>query len=120
MAGKLHFWMMFIGSNIIFFPQHFLGRQGMPRRYIDYPEAFAFWNYISSIGAFISFASFVFFIGVVFWTITRGKRVTENNYWNEYADTLEWTFPARRRSTLSSSSPSSRIGITPIPTKASA
>ena len=93
-AGKLHFWMMFIGSNLIFFPQHFLGRQGMPRRYIDYPEAFAYWNKISSYGAFLSFASFVFFIGIVFYTLTRGKRVTEKNYWNEYADTLEWTLPS--------------------------
>lgn len=93
-AGKLHFWAMFIGSNLIFFPQHFLGRQGMPRRYIDYPEAFATWNYISSIGAFIAFASFVWFIGVVFYTLFAGKRVTQNNYWNEYADTLEWTLPS--------------------------
>jgi cytochrome c oxidase subunit 1 len=92
-AGKLHFWAMFIGSNLIFFPQHFLGRQGMPRRYIDYPEAFAYWNWVSSIGAFISFASFVFFLGIVFYTLRYGKRVTENNYWNEYADTLEWTLP---------------------------
>ncbi|WP_417808939.1 cytochrome c oxidase subunit I [Thioclava sp.] len=92
-AGKVHFWAMFIGSNMIFFPQHFLGRQGMPRRYIDYPEAFATWNYVSSIGAFISFASFIFFIGIVFYTLFFGKRVTENNYWNEYADTLEWTLP---------------------------
>jgi cytochrome c oxidase subunit 1 len=90
-AGKLHFWAMFIGSNLTFFPQHFLGRQGMPRRYIDYPEAYAFWNYISSIGAFISFASFLFFLGVVYYTLTRGARVTEANYWNEHADTLEWT-----------------------------
>ena len=93
-AGKLHFWMMFIGSNLTFFPQHFLGRQGMPRRYIDYPEAFAYWNYISSIGAFISFASFVFFIGIVVYTLLWGRRITENNYWNEYADTLEWTLPS--------------------------
>ena len=93
-AGKLHFWMMFIGSNLIFFPQHFLGRQGMPRRYIDYPEAFAYWNNISSIGAYISFASFLLFIGIVFYTLFAGKRVTENNYWNEYADTLEWTLPS--------------------------
>ncbi|MBA4323822.1 MAG: cytochrome c oxidase subunit I [Rhodobacter sp.] len=93
-AGKLHFWAMFIGSNLTFFPQHFLGRQGMPRRYIDYPEAFAYWNYISSIGAFLSFASFVFFIGIVFYTLMWGRRVTENNYWNEHADTLEWTLPS--------------------------
>ncbi|MBA4490333.1 cytochrome c oxidase subunit I [Paracoccus sp. S1E-3] len=93
-AGKVHFWMMFIGSNMIFFPQHFLGRQGMPRRYIDYPEAFAYWNNISSIGAYISFASFLLFIGIVFYTLFFGKRVTENNYWNEYADTLEWTLPS--------------------------
>jgi cytochrome c oxidase subunit 1 len=92
-AGKLHFWMMFVGANITFFPQHFLGRQGMPRRYIDYPDAFAFWNLVSSWGAFISFASFLFFIGVLAWTLLRGRRVTENNPWNEYADTLEWTLP---------------------------
>ncbi|SFD45189.1 cytochrome c oxidase subunit 1 [Sulfitobacter brevis] len=93
-AGKLHFWAMFIGANLTFFPQHFLGRQGMPRRYIDYPEAFAYWNQWSSIGAFLSFASFVFFIGVMFYALTRGPRVTANNPWNEYADTLEWTLPS--------------------------
>ena len=91
--GKVHFWMMFIGANLTFFPQHFLGRQGMPRRYIDYPEAFAYWNHVSSMGAFLSFASFLLFIGIVFYTIFAGRRVTENNYWNEYADTLEWTLP---------------------------
>ncbi len=92
-AGQLHFWAMFIGSNLTFFPQHFLGRQGMPRRYIDYPEAFAYWNQWSSLGAFLSFASFVFFIGVVFYTVFYGRRITENNYWNDAADTLEWTLP---------------------------
>ena len=69
-------------------------RQGMPRRYIDYPDAFAYWNNISSIGAYISFASFLWFIGVVFYTLFAGQRVTQNNYWNEYADTLEWTLPS--------------------------
>ncbi|GGX55036.1 cytochrome c oxidase subunit 1 [Tateyamaria omphalii] len=93
-AGKLHFWAFFIGANLTFFPQHFLGRQGMPRRYIDYPEAFAYWNWWSSIGAFISFASFVFFFGVIAYSLRAGARVTENNPWNEYADTLEWTLPS--------------------------
>ena len=93
-AGKIQFWMMFIGANITFFPQHFLGRQGMPRRYIDYPEAFAYWNKISSYGAFLSFASFILFFAIMIYTVRAGKRITENNYWNEHADTLEWTLPS--------------------------
>ncbi|WGW03333.1 cytochrome c oxidase subunit I [Tropicibacter oceani] len=92
--AKLHFWLMFIGANLTFFPQHFLGRQGMPRRYIDYPDAFATWNYVSSIGAFISFASFLLFFGIMFHALTRGARCTQNNPWNEWADTLEWTLPS--------------------------
>ncbi|PCJ04029.1 MAG: cytochrome c oxidase subunit I [Rhodobacteraceae bacterium] len=92
--AHLHFWMFFIGANVTFFPQHFLGRQGMPRRYIDYPEAFAYWNYVSSMGAFLSFASFILFFGIVFHALMRGARITQNNYWNEYADTLEWTLPS--------------------------
>lgn len=93
-AGKLHFWAFFIGANLTFFPQHFLGRQGMPRRYIDYPEAFAYWNWWSSVGAFLSFASFLFFFGVMFYALRKGKPAPENNPWNEYADTLEWTLPS--------------------------
>ncbi|MBL4811417.1 MAG: cytochrome c oxidase subunit I [Rhodobacteraceae bacterium] len=92
-AGKIHFWMMFIGANLTFFPQHFLGRQGMPRRYIDYPDAFALWNYVSSWGAFLSFASFIFFLVILFRTLRYGEKVTVNNPWNEWADTLEWTLP---------------------------
>jgi cytochrome c oxidase subunit 1 len=93
-VGQLHFWAMFIGANLTFFPQHFLGRQGMPRRYIDYPEAFATWNYVSSIGAFIAFASFLFFIVMLFKLLLSPKNATENNPWNEWADTLEWTLPS--------------------------
>jgi cytochrome c oxidase subunit I len=93
LMGKVHFWLFFIGTNLTFFPQHFLGRQGMPRRYIDYPDAFALWNYVSSIGAFISFASFLLFIGIVFYTLRAGKKIEENAYWGEHADTLEWTLP---------------------------
>ncbi|PCH75003.1 MAG: cytochrome c oxidase subunit I [Rhodobacteraceae bacterium] len=89
--GKVHFWTFFIGANLTFYPQHFLGRQGMPRRYIDYPEAFAFWNYVSSWGAFLSFGSFLLFFGIMFYALRRGPKITVNNYWNEYADTLEWT-----------------------------
>ncbi|WP_324753336.1 cytochrome c oxidase subunit I [Roseovarius sp. Pro17] len=92
-AGKLHFWMFFIGANLTFFPQHFLGRQGMPRRYIDYPDAFALWNTVSSWGALLSFASFLLFIWIIFYTLLAGKRETRASYWNDYADTLEWTLP---------------------------
>ena len=94
LGAQIHFWMFFIGANLTFFPQHFLGRQGMPRRYIDYPEGFAYWNKISSYGAFLSFASFILFFGVVIYSLLRGAKITQNNYWNEYADTLEWTLPS--------------------------
>ena len=90
-AGKVHFWLMFIGANITFFPQHFLGRQGMPRRYIDYPEQFSLWNEVSSWGAFLSGFSVIFFIGVIWYTLTRGEKVEEPAYWGEHAETLEWT-----------------------------
>jgi len=89
--GKVQFWMFFIGANITFFPQHFLGRQGMPRRYIDYPEAFALWNYVSTWGALISGVSFLFFIYIVWYTVTKGEKVKEENYWNDELGTLEWT-----------------------------
>ncbi|MEM9044296.1 MAG: cytochrome c oxidase subunit I [Pseudomonadota bacterium] len=91
--GKIHFWMMFIGANITFFPQHFLGRQGMPRRYIDYPEQFALWNEVSSYGAFLSGASFLFFFYIVFWSLKYGEKVTKPNYWDDDLATLEWTLP---------------------------
>src|ERR1700716_1884467 len=88
--GQIHFWTTFIGVNLTFFPQHFLGLAGMPRRIADYPDAFAGWNLVSSIGAFISYASTLFFVFIVFHTFLAGRRVGAN-YWGEGATTLEWT-----------------------------
>jgi cytochrome c oxidase subunit 1 len=87
--GKIHFWVTFIGVNLTFFPQHFLGLAGMPRRIADYPDAFAGWNMVSSIGAFISYAATLFFVFIVFHTLMYGRRVGAN-YWGESATTLEW------------------------------
>jgi len=88
--AKLHFWMMFVGVNIVFFPQHFLGLSGMPRRYVDYPEAYALWNFVSSVGAYISTAGFLLFFAVVAEAFIR-KRPAPDNPWGDGATTLEWT-----------------------------
>jgi cytochrome c oxidase subunit 1 len=88
--GKIHFWLMFVGVNVTFFPQHFLGLAGMPRRIPDYPDAFAGWNMVSSVGSYISAAGAVFFVFVVWRTFAAGERVAENP-WGEGATTLEWT-----------------------------
>jgi cytochrome c oxidase subunit I len=91
--GKIHFWTTFIGVNLTFFPMHFLGLAGMPRRIAEYPDAFAGWNYIASIGAFISFASTLWFLFVVFNTLFAGKKAATNP-WGEGATTLEWHQPS--------------------------
>lgn len=88
--GKLHFWVMFVGVNLIFFPQHFLGLAGMPRRYIDYPDAFALWNRVSSIGYYITFIAMIIFFYAT-WEAARKKRPAGDNPWGEGATTLEWT-----------------------------
>ncbi|HZT51476.1 MAG TPA: cytochrome c oxidase subunit I [Stellaceae bacterium] len=88
--GRIHFWTTFIGVNLTFFPMHFLGLAGMPRRISDYPDAFAGWNMVASIGAYISYASTLFFIFVVLHTLFAGKRVGANP-WGAGATTLEWT-----------------------------
>ncbi|BCH32941.1 cytochrome c oxidase subunit 1 [Mesorhizobium sp. L-8-10] len=88
--GKLHFWLMFIGVNLVFFPQHFLGMAGMPRRYADYPDAFAGWNFVSSIGSYISAAGLVIFFITVAEAFSR-RREAGANPWGERATTLEWT-----------------------------
>jgi cytochrome c oxidase subunit 1 len=88
--GKLHFWLSFIGVNLTFFPQHFSGLAGMPRRYADYPDAFAYWNRISSIGSYITaLATLVFFLGIA-WAFARREQAAANP-WGEGATTLEWS-----------------------------
>ncbi|HSE78540.1 MAG TPA: cytochrome c oxidase subunit I [Alphaproteobacteria bacterium] len=89
-AGKLHFWTTFVGVNLTFFPQHFLGLAGMPRRIPDYPDAFYGWNLVSSLGAYLSFASTIFFLVVVVWALRAGRQA-EANPWGAGATTLEWT-----------------------------
>ena len=88
--GKLHFWLTLVGVNLIFFPQHFLGLAGMPRRYADYPDAFAGWNYISSIGSYISVVGLAVFLINLLYAFAKKKKA-EQNPWGEGATTLEWT-----------------------------
>ena len=88
--GQVHFWMMFVGVNLTFFPMHFLGLAGMPRRYPDYPDAFAGWNFVASIGSYISAASVFVFLYVIYKTFSSKVQVADN-YWGEGATTLEWT-----------------------------
>ena len=88
--GKLHFWVTFVGVNLVFFPQHFLGLAGMPRRYVDYPDAFAGWNLISSLGSYVSGVGVLIFL----WGLAEAfakKRRAPNNPWGPGATTLEWT-----------------------------
>ena len=86
----MHFWLTFVGVNLVFFPQHFLGLAGMPRRVADYPAAFADWNYISSIGSYISAAGFLVFLINMALAFARKERVGANP-WGAGASTLEWT-----------------------------
>jgi len=88
--GKLHFWVAFVGANILFFPMHFTGLAGMPRHYVDYPEAFAGWNKISSYGSYIfAFGLLIFFYGI-YKAFTSPVRAADSP-WGEGATTLEWT-----------------------------
>ncbi len=78
--GKIHFWTTFIGVNLCFFPMHFLGLAGMPRRIPDFPDAYNEWNGIASVGSFITTASTIFFIYVIFVTFTSNDRVGFNTW----------------------------------------
>ena len=90
LLGQLHFWVFFIGVNILFFPMHFLGLDGMPRRIPDYNEAYGYWNYIASFGYAIMALGMVFFFVNIIWSLLAGKKAPANP-WGEGATTLEWT-----------------------------
>jgi len=105
--GQIHFWTLFIGVNLTFFPMHFLGLAGMPRRIPDFPDAYVGWNYISSIGSIISIiATFIFFY-TIYKAFADKKLVSSQNYWahqdfyrsslvkvsnSDSTPSLEWTF----------------------------
>ena len=93
LLSHLHFWTFFIGVNVIFFPQHFLGMQGMPRRYPDYPQVFQFWHEISTYGYYIMAGSMIFFFVNIAYALMAGRKA-EANPWGEGATTLEWTLPS--------------------------
>jgi cytochrome c oxidase subunit 1 len=88
--AKTHFWVTFVGVNLAFFPMHFLGLSGMPRRIADYPSVYAAWNYISSIGAFIAGCGVLIFLAVLVEAFARKRRAGDNP-WGVGATTLEWT-----------------------------
>lgn len=93
--GQIHFWIMFLGVNLTFFPMHFLGLAGIPRRIPDYPDAYAGWNAVASYGSYLSLIGAIFFFYIVYVTLTEGQ-VCPNNPWEFSEDsplwspTLEW------------------------------
>jgi cytochrome c oxidase subunit 1 len=91
MLSKVHFWILFIGVNVTFFPQHFLGLQGMPRRISDYPDAFAGWNLISSFGSIISVVATWLFLYIVYVQLVEGKATSRYPWLTPqfYSDTLQ-------------------------------
>jgi cytochrome c oxidase subunit 1 len=90
--GKLHFWLSAIFVNILFFPQHFLGLAGMPRRIPDYSTQFTEFNQMSSIGGFAFGLTQLLFVYIVIKTVRGGKKVDEKVW--EGAEGLEWTLPS--------------------------
>ena len=88
--GQIHFWTFFVGVNVLFFPMHFLGLQGMQRRIPDYTDALHEWNYVASIGYVIMAASMVIFFVNLAWAFLAGRKAGDSP-WGEGATTLEWT-----------------------------
>ena len=95
--GQIHFWLFFLGVNLTFFPMHFLGLAGMPRRIPDYPDAYAGWNAVASYGSYVSVFGAIFFFYVVYCTLTGNERVGNNPWADEEstaASSLEWMLPS--------------------------
>jgi len=88
--GQLHFWLFFAGVNVLFFPMHFLGLDGMQRRVPDYADAFADWNRIAGYGYLLMLAGMAVFFVNLFYSLFAGKKAAANP-WGEGATTLEWT-----------------------------
>nr|YP_010323271.1 cytochrome c oxidase subunit 1-subunit 2 fusion protein [Leptophyton benayahui]UKP88406.1 cytochrome c oxidase subunit 1-subunit 2 fusion protein [Leptophyton benayahui] len=88
LAGKVHFWLMFIGVNLTFFPQHFLGLAGLPRRYSDFPDAYQDWNLISSCGAVISLIGVIWFIALSYEALASERPAASPTSGN---GSLEWS-----------------------------
>jgi len=83
MLGKIHFWLFFIGVNVTFFPMHFLGLAGMPRRIPDYPDSYSTWNFVASYGSYLSSVSTLFFFYIVYYTFVYGESVKfRKNIWS--------------------------------------
>ena len=101
LLGKVHFWILFLGVNVTFFPQHFLGLQGMPRRISDYPDAFAGWNLISSFGSIISVVATWLFLNILYVQLVEGKATSRYPWLTPqfYSDILQ-TFLNRAYSSL--------------------
>jgi cytochrome c oxidase subunit 1 len=125
LLGKIHFWTLFVGVNLTFFPQHFLGLAGMPRRIPDYADAYAEWNAISSFGSIVSVVATVLFGYIIYDLFTNGKPVnnspweeleyfdSRSEYYDEFdpelaiAESLEWSI----------SSPAPFHGFEEVPTE---
>jgi heme/copper-type cytochrome/quinol oxidase subunit 1 len=82
MLGQIHFWLMFVSVNITFFPMHFLGLAGMPRRVPDYPDAYAGWNLVASFGSSMSGVASILFFYILYRTLTGDESAEERNTWN--------------------------------------
>jgi cytochrome c oxidase subunit 1 len=88
--GQIHFWLFFAGVNLTFFPMHFLGLAGMPRRIPDYPDAYAGWNAVATYGSYVSVFSALLFFFIVYLTLVNGNRTKNKHVWNTVVKNVLW------------------------------